>query len=203
VHLDKPTHHYEYNRAVNVASNKEIMEKLELVGFEIDPNKPRGKEAGGPVTGDSSTGRSQTKVSGTPTTGTVATRASARLNRNPAINGIPLSTSDNPASVSNVSLPAKEFSLNIPTSVANTNYTSNLPAVPSSPSVSNGNPDNPSVNSSGWPDWLMSAYTFLGSKDLGVLWRELLFSWTELERAYKFVSPGGPVRSSALSQSPT
>ena len=50
------------------------------------------------------------------------------------------------------------------------------------------------VNSSGWPDWLTGAHTFAGSKDLGISWHQLLFYWTELERAYKFASPGGAVR---------
>ena len=58
---------------MNIASNKEIMEKLDLVGFEIDPNKLKYSR---PVAEGRGTRRDQMMVLGTPPVSAVATHAS-------------------------------------------------------------------------------------------------------------------------------
>ncbi|THU98427.1 hypothetical protein K435DRAFT_856666 [Dendrothele bispora CBS 962.96] len=60
---------------------------------------------------------------------------------------------------------------------------------------SGSTPSELSVDRTGWPSWLTSAFeVFTGTEELKAkgLWRDLLVDWVELERKYAFENPGGP-----------
>ena len=45
------------------------------------------------------------------------------------------------------------------------------------------------VNKTGWPEWLTEKYDHYSALEFGDKWRECLFIWTEIERAFKFHNP--------------
>jgi hypothetical protein len=45
------------------------------------------------------------------------------------------------------------------------------------------------INKTAWPGWLAEKYNYYASFEFGDKWRECLFVWTELERAFKFCNP--------------
>jgi hypothetical protein len=45
------------------------------------------------------------------------------------------------------------------------------------------------VNKTAWPGWLTEKYDYYVCLEFGDKWKECLFVWTELERAFKFISP--------------
>lgn len=45
------------------------------------------------------------------------------------------------------------------------------------------------INRAAWPEWLSEKYDYYASLKFGDKWRECIYFWAELERAFEFRNP--------------